>query len=521
MMSAPTPRTWSIYMALTVPPVPTGMKAGVRISPRGMLITPRRALPSVARSLKEKVSAIEFLVVHRRAGCLLVVPARSFFNSAISASRSIPSRSSSIARLRSAKQAGVPVGIEPVAALDGMRIGRTHRLQPTEGRDEHEQRRARQMEIGHQHVGCPETVARGDEDVGRSGPGLDPAVFARGTFQEAQRRRADSHDPPSAFPCCIERDRRLAAHGAGLGMHLVVGGVVGLHRQEGAGADMKRDEAALDTLGIERSKQLRSEMQSSGGCGDRALLPGVDGLVVAAVALVIVALRGDIRRQRNVADGMHCLVEEWAGKVEAEQHLARLALLDQRRVEPAEKAGILVMAEMDAISGRDALTRPHKGLPAVRRHPHMQRGLDLGHRLAAPADAFQLRRNDLGVVEHQHVAVLKQRRQIAHRSIFQALAGPDDQHPGAVARLRRAQRDAPLRQIEVEQIDAHQKSRTSSAPASSNMAPAMRPSEISRTATPRKPTRSTSMPAISWPATRKAISAAAPMRGVRMVESVT
>src|SRR4051794_24113433 len=72
MMSAPTPRTWSIYIALTVPPVPTGMKAGVRISPRGMSITPRRALPSVARTLKLNGLAIEFLVMHRRARRLIV-----------------------------------------------------------------------------------------------------------------------------------------------------------------------------------------------------------------------------------------------------------------------------------------------------------------------------------------------------------------------------------------------------------------------------------------------------------------
>src|SRR3954447_15634063 len=72
MMSAPTPRTWSMYMALTVPPVPTGMKAGVRISPRGMSITPRRALPSVAKTLKVNGLAIEFLVMDRGRRCLLV-----------------------------------------------------------------------------------------------------------------------------------------------------------------------------------------------------------------------------------------------------------------------------------------------------------------------------------------------------------------------------------------------------------------------------------------------------------------
>ena len=54
MMSAPVPRTWSIYSAFTVPPVPTGMKAGVRMSPRSMAIVPVRARPSRAAIEKEK-----------------------------------------------------------------------------------------------------------------------------------------------------------------------------------------------------------------------------------------------------------------------------------------------------------------------------------------------------------------------------------------------------------------------------------------------------------------------------------
>ena len=56
-----------------------------------------------------------------------------------------------------------------------------------------------------------------------------------------------------------------------------------------------------------------------------------------------------------------------AGEVEAEQHLAALALLDHGRVELAEEAGIAVMAEMDAVAGGDALARPHESQPAVRR----------------------------------------------------------------------------------------------------------------------------------------------------------
>ena len=77
------------------------------------------------------------------------------------------------------------------------------------------------------------------------------------------------------------------------------------------------------------------------------------------------------------------------GQVEAEQHLAGLALLDHRGVELAEETGIAVMAEMDAVAGSDALARPHEGQPAVRRHAHMQRGVDLRLRFAAPPDASQ------------------------------------------------------------------------------------------------------------------------------------
>lgn len=53
-MSAPLARTSSGLMAFTVAAVPTGMKAGVRISPRAEAMTPVRAAPSVARSVKLK-----------------------------------------------------------------------------------------------------------------------------------------------------------------------------------------------------------------------------------------------------------------------------------------------------------------------------------------------------------------------------------------------------------------------------------------------------------------------------------
>src|SRR3990172_4770157 len=57
-MSAPAARTCSGSIALTVAAVPTGMKAGVRILPRGVSISPRRAAPSVARMEKRNKSGL-------------------------------------------------------------------------------------------------------------------------------------------------------------------------------------------------------------------------------------------------------------------------------------------------------------------------------------------------------------------------------------------------------------------------------------------------------------------------------
>ena len=55
MMSAPLARTSSGRIALTVAAVPTGMNAGVRISPRSMAMTPVRAAPSTAAMENENL----------------------------------------------------------------------------------------------------------------------------------------------------------------------------------------------------------------------------------------------------------------------------------------------------------------------------------------------------------------------------------------------------------------------------------------------------------------------------------
>ena len=79
---------------------------------------------------------------------------------------------------------------------------------------------------------------------------------------------------------------------------------------------------------------------------------------------------------------------------------------------------------------------------------------------AAEPAAVQVGGKDLGVVDDEGVAPAQQRRQIAHDAVLELgrRAGPHHQKPGGIARRRRPQRDAVLRQREIEQVGAHSRS---------------------------------------------------------------
>ena len=77
------------------------------------------------------------------------------------------------------QQARIAVGVESIMLGNGMRVGRLHLLETAERGDEHEQGRARQMEIGQQHIDGAEAVARRDEDVCIPREWADDAILTR------------------------------------------------------------------------------------------------------------------------------------------------------------------------------------------------------------------------------------------------------------------------------------------------------------------------------------------------------
>ena len=149
------------------------------------------------------------------------------------------------------------------------------------------------------------------------------------------------------------------------------------------------------------------------------------------------------------------------GKGKSERHLAAfvaLPFLLDRGVELFEKADPAFAAEAHDVADREPLRRFDQRTPARTVEPPDQSRRD-GRLVLAAAEpaAAQVGGKDLGVVDDNGVAPAQQRRQIAHDAVFKLCggAGPHHQKPGGIARRRRPQRDAVLRQREIEQIRAH------------------------------------------------------------------
>ena len=93
----------------------------------------------------------------------------------------------------------------------------------------------------------------------------------------------------------------------------------------------------------------------------------------------------------------------------------------------------------------------HKSQPAPEIEPLVQRHPDS----CVPSPALELCGDYPCVVEHQHIAPAQQSRQVADLAVGEGLAVRDHQHPRRIARAHRAQCYAFGREVEIEQVYAH------------------------------------------------------------------
>jgi hypothetical protein len=192
-------------------------------------------------------------------------------------------------------------------------------------------------------------------------------------------------------------------------MHLVVGGIVRLDRQEGAGADMQGKGLAGDPRRLDLRDQSRREVERGGRSRHCALLSREHGLVVLGIGRIDRPLGRDVGRERHGAGAVEQQLDRLVA-VEAEQQRSVLALCLANRLDPAAEGQLVVDPHASGVA--------NEGPPGAEIVSLVQRGAD--PRLTHPA--LELGWDDLGIVEDQDVARIQKRWKVADAAIFQMVA---------------------------------------------------------------------------------------------------
>src|SRR5690606_3805298 len=111
----------------------------------------------------------------------------------------------------------------------------------TERGDEHEQRGARQVEVGDESIDGPVAVAGTDEEAGPAAARRDDAILTGDALQRAGHGRADAPHRTSTGPYLVDRVRRFRRHLVPLLVHRVLARVLDLDRPERTYADVQQD----------------------------------------------------------------------------------------------------------------------------------------------------------------------------------------------------------------------------------------------------------------------------------------
>ena len=173
--------------------------------------------------------------------------------------------------------------------------------------------------------------------------------------------------------------------------------------------------------------------------GSPCAIFGVDG-----------ALARDIGRQRQRPVPEQGRIEVGAAQSEAEHALPVGAPRFENRIER-----IVGRAEPNALGQGQLLRRAQEGAPEIGALPLVQHRLDPRRAVAAATDAGETRRDDPRVVHDEDVSRRERGREIAQMTVFECACRVDRKETRRLPRLDRPQGDVLLRQIEIEEVDAH------------------------------------------------------------------
>lgn len=232
---------------------------------------------------------------------------------------------------------------------------------------------------------------------------------------------------------------------------------------ESSQSHVESDLGGLDSAGVQRAENFRSEVQAGGGSGDRSELAGVDSLVAVAVGGRVRA--GDVRGERDMSDALDGGEEILAGG-EADAAFSEFAAGGDFGLQLVAIAEKKMLADSDFAAGANE-TFPFVGIFSqlfceedfdASLEKIAGSGIARTERLGfeAGATAVETGRNDARIVEDHQVIRAEKARKFAELAVFESAGGSVQMKKtrgGAVG--QRVLSDQFLREFEIEIGDEH------------------------------------------------------------------
>ena len=352
---------------------------------------------------------------------------------------------------KSGQKHAIAVAEEAVLLLDGVTVGGKNALASSESTDEHEETGLREVEVGEHGVHQAKAMTGGEKDVcaagvscGQVGIGGEGAVL----------QRANDGGTDGDYAATIET-RGMDGLGGfrrqGIRLAVEMDFCKALNTQWGKGSktDVKGDGDDGDPAIGNGVEYLRSEVKAGSGRSDRAMRPGVDGLIAVAVSRGVGAV--NIRRQGHVTDAVKSGEKVGNGN-KTESALAKFSGGNNLGVKDRL---IGCIGKDELIAGADFAPWANERAPvAVVMHLSEQDFDEAGGGLTVAQvgpTSEKTRGQDTAIVDDQQVAGVKNLGQIGKLAIgVKAGCAVEVKHPAGPALGGRLLSDESFRKIEVE-----------------------------------------------------------------------
>ena len=184
---------------------------------------------------------------------------------------------------------GVAVAEKTVAGIYRLAVSSHYMRLTGKCAHQHQQRGFRQVKISNKGVYCIEFITRENEDVGVTDVRLYGTGGGAGRLQRAHRRRPHGTHPAALFPGLFYRPTGRFVYLKILGVHHMIGNIIGANRLKCAGTHVQRNLCPADAFITQLLQQVFGKVKAGRRRGDGALSARKNSLVTILVGDFVLA----------------------------------------------------------------------------------------------------------------------------------------------------------------------------------------------------------------------------------------